>query len=187
VKAIEQPPISPSKALLRFAERIGPAGIGTLLDTPCGYGRNALALAARGWNVIAVDNDRGRLNKLVDIKAASTAETASALAGQIHVICADLSPGRWPFAPSSVEAIICVHFAMLDLLPYFTSSLRTRGHIYIETFGGHGQNYLELPKAGQLRERLLGSFELKYYKERKVGPEKFNKVSATLFAQKNFG
>ncbi|WP_363323942.1 hypothetical protein [uncultured Bradyrhizobium sp.] len=35
-----------------------------ILDAPCGFGRNALALAFRGYDVIAVDNDVARLKSL---------------------------------------------------------------------------------------------------------------------------
>jgi hypothetical protein len=40
-------PISPSKTLLRFADQIAAFGKGPVLDAPCGYGRNAIALASK--------------------------------------------------------------------------------------------------------------------------------------------
>ena len=73
---------------------------------------------------------------------------------------------------------------MIDLIPSFISSLREGGYLYIETFGGQGQNFRELPKAGQLRELLSKHVELKYYKERKVGPAEVDSVAVTLFAQR---
>jgi hypothetical protein len=45
--------------------------------------------------------------------------------GQISTLCADLTSEGWPVAPSSVWAIICVHFAMIDLIPSFLSSLQS--------------------------------------------------------------
>jgi SAM-dependent methyltransferase len=130
-------PISPSKTLLRFADQVESFGRGTVLDAPCGYGRNAVALAARGCTVVAVDNDQGRLAALEQVKSAYIAERAS--------------PG-----------------------------LRI-GKI---TFGGQGENFRVLPKAGQLRDLFSRHVEFKYYKERKVDPTEFNSVSVTLFAQK---
>ena len=123
---------------------------------------------------------------LEQVKAAYTAERASAGAntGQIFTVCPDLTTEGWPVAPSSVSAIICIHFAMIDLVPSFISSLQMGGHIYVETFGGQGQNFRELPKAGQLRELLSKHMEFRYYKERKVGPTEVDNVSVTLFAQK---
>jgi hypothetical protein len=41
---------------------------------------------------------------------------------------------------------------MTELVPCFISSLQPRGYIYIETFGGHGENFRQLPKAGQMNE-----------------------------------
>jgi len=136
--------------------------------------------------VVAFDNDRNRLVTLEEVKATYIVERASAGVniGQIFTVCADLTAEGWPVAPSSVSAIICIHFAMLELVPSFMSSLQVGGHIYGETFGGQGQNFRELPKAGQLRELLSRHVEFKYYKERKVGPTGFDSVSVTLFAQK---
>jgi hypothetical protein len=136
--------------------------------------------------VVAFDNDRKRLVALEQVKAAYIAERTSAgvSTGQIFTVCADLTAEGWPVAPSSVSAIICIHFAMIDLVPSFMSSLQVGGHIYVETFGGQGQNFRELPKAGQLRELLSRHVEFRYYKERKVGPTEFDSVSVALFAQR---
>jgi SAM-dependent methyltransferase len=179
-------PISPSKTLVKFADQIASFGKGPVVDAPCGYGRNAVALAARGCTVVAVDNDRKRLVALEQVKAAYIAERTSAgvSTGQIFTVCADLTAEGWPVATSSVSAIICIHFALVDLVPSFISSLQVGGYIYAETFGGQGQNFHDLPKAGQLRELLSRHVEFRHYKERKVGPTEFDSVSVTLFAQR---
>lgn len=179
-------PVSPSKTLVKFAAQIASLGKGPVLDAPCGSGRNAVALAAHGCAVVAIDRDRKRLGILEQLKAAYVANSASAgvSIGEICVVCADLTAEGWPLAPSSVSAIICVHFAMVDLAPKFICSLQTGGYIYIETFGGHGQNFRELPKAGQLGDLFSKHVEFIYYKERRVGPREFDSVSVTLFAQR---
>ena len=178
--------ISPSKTLVRFADQIASFGKGPVLDAPCGSGRNAIALAMRGCTVVAVDSDRRRLMALEQVKATYTTEPAraSVAMGQIFTVCADLKSELWPFAPLSFSAIVCIHFAMLDLLPCFIASLKAGGYIYLETFGGHGQNFCELPRVGQLRKRLSTHVKFKYYKERKVGPMAFDSVWAILFGQK---
>ena len=51
-------------------------------------------------------------------------------------------------------------------------------------FGGHGKNYLDLPKAGQLQGLLSKDFHLPFYRERKVGPADYDAVAVKLFAQK---
>jgi SAM-dependent methyltransferase len=179
-------PVSPSKTLVQFAKQIGSLDKGPVLDAPCGYGRNAIALAAQGCTVIAIHNDRKRLAVLDQVKEAYVAKSApiGVHSGQILTLCADLTTERWPIRRSSVSAIICVHFVMIDLIPTFISSLQEAGYLYIETFGGQGQNFLELPKAQQLKELLSKHVEFEYYKERKVGPAEVDSVAVTLLAQR---
>lgn len=178
--------MSPSKTLVKFANLIASHSMGPVLDVPSGYGRNALALAGQGCTVIAIDKDRKRLFALDQMSAAYFAEYTSVNTsfGRVYTVCADLSADGWPVAPSSVSAIICVHFRMVDLIPGFVSSLQKGGYLYVETFGGQGENFRELPKAKQLRELLARHMELTYYKERKVGPKEFDSVAVTLFAQR---
>jgi hypothetical protein len=57
------------------------------------------------------------------------------------------------------------------------------GHLFIETFGGQGQNYLELPKADEIRQALRG-YKLLFYNERSVGPISQNSVVVKVLAQK---
>lgn len=182
-------PISPSKTLVGFADQIASLHGGPVADAPCGYGRNAIALAMRGCTVVAIDNDRKRLAAIDQVKDAYVGQhTPNSIgAGKIVSVCADLTPEGWPLAPSSVSAIICVHFAMIDLIPTFLSSLQEGGYLYIETFGGQGQNFRDLPKAKQLRESLSTQVEFRYYKERKVGPADADSVVVTLFAQRRGG
>jgi hypothetical protein len=136
--------------------------------------------------MIAMDNDLGRLAALDQVKASYVAQRAGSgvSTGHISTLCADLTAKGWPFPQASVSAIICVHFAMLDLIPTFLSSIQKGGYLYVETFGGQGQNFRDLPRAEQLRELLSTHVEFKYYKERKVGPTKVDSVAVTLFAQK---
>lgn len=48
--------------------------------------------------------------------------------GKVFPLCADLTKGRLPFGPRSFSAIIC------------NDQLTDGGHLFIETFGGHGHN-----------------------------------------------
>jgi SAM-dependent methyltransferase len=179
-------PNSPSKTLVRFANQIASFDKALVVDAPCGYGRNAVALAARGCTVIAIDKNRKRLAVLDELKASSVAERTpvGVSSGQILTVCADLTADGWPIARSSVSAIICVHYVMIDLIPTLISSLQEGGYLYIETFGGQGENFRELPKAKQLSELLSRHTDFHYYKERKVGPADADSVAVTLFAQR---
>jgi SAM-dependent methyltransferase len=148
------------------------------LDAPCGFGRNALSLAAKGFNVIAVDKDLVRLNSLQQ----SISEQTNPV-GKVFPLCADLTNGRLPFGPCSFSAILCIHYPVQYILADFDEQLMDGGHLFIETFGGQGQNYLELPKADEIRQALKG-YKLLFYNERSVGPISQNSVVVKALAQK---
>lgn len=168
-RSIAQLPISPSSTLVKFAGTIAASGSGLVLDAGCGFGRNAIALAAQGCTVICVDNDLRRLRMLDSVKAEYLAANAagSKRVGEVITVCADLRSDRWLFTPGSFSAVVCVHFVKMELLPYFSLSLWAGGYLYIETFGGQGGNYVDLPKAGQVRG-VLGDYEFIHYVEKRV-------------------
>jgi hypothetical protein len=105
-------------------------------------------------------------------------------AGRLYPVLADLGPSRWPFRENCFAGIICVHFLNVTLFEAFHSSLVAGGCLYIETFGGYGGNYLDLPKAGQLRDLLSNGFDVALYREKKVGPAGYDAVTVRLFARK---
>jgi SAM-dependent methyltransferase len=154
------PPSAPSKTLIRFLDRITSSYGAPILDAPCGFGRNALPLADKGFTVIAVDKNLVRLNSLQK----SISEKASPV-GKVFPLCADLTKGRLPFGPRSFSAILCIHYPIQNILADFDDQLTDGGHLFIETFGGHGHNYLELPKADEIRQVLKG-YKLLFYNER---------------------
>lgn len=157
-----------------------------VLDAGCGNGRNAIALAARGMPVVCADLDWKRLEVLARFGPAHTASlsTPRCDAGQLYTVCARLAPSHWPFGETCFAGIVCVHFLDVGLFDAFRSSLVEGGYLYIETFGGHGGNYLALPKAGLLRNLLSLDFEVLFYRERKVGPAGYDAVAVKLFARK---
>jgi len=148
------------------------------LDAPCGFGRNAFPLADKGFDVIAVDKDLRRLESLQ--KAQS--EKADAV-GKVLPLCADLTSGRLPFGSCSFSAILCIHYPVQNIIADLDDRLMAGGHLFIETFGGHGQNYLDLPKANEIRQALQG-YKLIFYEERSVGPIAENSVVVKALAQK---
>jgi len=98
-------------------------------------------------------------------------------------VCADLSTDRLPFAKSSFSAVICVHYPVQTIISDLDAAVQKGGHFYIETFGGQGQNYLELPKAGEIRDALAG-YDFHFYKERPVGPRSQNSVAVRALGRK---
>ena len=149
-----------------------------ILDAPCGFGRNALALASLGYDVIAVDNDFARL-KSVNTSAASQ----SSGSGRVVTLGADLVADRLPFRKSSFSAILCIHYPVQKIIADLCAALKEGGWLYIETFGGHGQNYLELPKPGEIPQALQG-FEQIICRERPVGPASQRAVVVQALARK---
>jgi SAM-dependent methyltransferase len=171
--------LKPSTMMLRLFDGITFSDNATVLDAPCGFGQNAIALAAQGLSVVSADKDCGRLDSL----KRSVAELISSSYPRVLPVCVDLSDNRWPFVESSFSAVVCVHYPAHEIIENLKSSVREGGYIYIETFGGQGGNYLQLPKAGELRAALTG-YDLHFYKERSVGRTTSNSVVVVALAQK---
>ena len=166
------PLASPSRLLLRFAQSFSRQG--PVLDAGSGAGRNAIALTKLGYTVVCADRDYQRLGGLVP----------STRSDGLIPICIDLQPATWPFRANCFSAVLCVHYLDAALFPYFHSSLIPGGFLFVETVGGQGQNYLELPMAGSLRDRLSRSFSFDLYEERSVGPAATNRCAVKLLAKK---
>jgi hypothetical protein len=96
----------------------------------------------------------------------------------------DLFTDPWPFGVSRAGGIVNVHFLLPSLFPSFESSITPGGYLLLETVPGCGGNYLQLPKAGELRAALERSFDLEFYKERKVGPVSFDAVTVQLLGRR---
>ena len=177
--------LSPSSTLLKFTnELVRPDGA-LVLDIACGFGRNAIVMAAHGCDVICVDRDFKRLQHLESRKAALLERSpVRNNAGLITTICADMNEVSWPFVSDAFDTIICVHFICLTLIPCLLHSLKHGGHIYMETFGGQGENYLVLPRSGETKTALGNHVEIIYYKERAASRMHNESVSVKALARK---
>jgi SAM-dependent methyltransferase len=176
--------LSPSSTLLKFVGEIAYPGAAAL-DLACGFGRNAILLAAYGCDVICADRDLTRLRHLDTTKAALLEQAPHDVAsGHITTVCADLTADRWPFAASSFDAIVIVHFVQLELFPFLIRTLRVGGHLYFETFGGQGQNHLDLPRPGGVKSALGVNFVLRYYEERAASRHHMQAVTVKALARK---
>ena len=167
---------TPSPLVRRFGSKIVNASIDKpILDAACGSGRNAIFLATLGGSIICVDRD---LTKLQGRKLSLP------VSRRLILYQLDFVKDTWPFEPCTVGGIVNVHFFLAELFPFFEDSLSPGGYLLFETVPGHGGNFLELPKAGQLKTLLGKAFDIEYYKEAKVGPPDYDAVTVRLLAKR---
>lgn len=97
---------------------------GDVLDIAMGSGRNALFLAARGYEVTGID--------ISPVAAERCREQAARLGLHISVICADLTSYRLPEA--AFDVILNFYYLQRDLCPRIEKMLRPGGLLVFETF-----------------------------------------------------
>lgn len=95
---------SPTPLLAKTAEKLPP---GRALDLACGVGRNALWLAANGWDVTAVDGSSAAIALL--------REQASAQSLTMEAQVADLQSGEYRIAPAFWDLIVIAYYLQRDL------------------------------------------------------------------------
>jgi hypothetical protein len=142
-------------------------------------------LAAHGCDVLCVDRDIDRLRHLEMTKdALLRTSPVRRCVGRVATLCANVSTAKWPFSPTSFDLIIVVHLPFTNLLPALYFSLRTGGHLFLETFGGHGGNYVDLPAMGEIRAALKGNYDIIYYSEKPASRRHSESVSLKAVARK---
>jgi SAM-dependent methyltransferase len=164
----------------RFLHRNAPvldAGL-PVLDAPCGFGRNSLLLVRQGYEVIGADIDCERIDFL-----RRRAESDPLAKKHLNLVGCDLNAQSLPFQKEIFGTLIIVHFVPRHWKNYL-DLLRAGGCLVFETMGGQGENYLQLPLKGQMREVLEPSFTILNYRERPVGPPEKNAVTVRLVARK---
>ena len=109
--------------ILRDAERWLPRG-GWALDLACGGGRNAVWLAERGFQVLAVDLSVEGLRR--------TRERAAAGGLPVWPVLADA--GRVQVRPGSMAVAVNTRFLLRSALPLLRSALAPGGILVFETF-----------------------------------------------------
>jgi SAM-dependent methyltransferase len=171
-----------SSLVRRFGSKVASASHGKpILDVACGSGRNAFFLSSLGSTVICMDRDITRLREYL-AQNASTRFIEGADRLVPHQI--DLEKTHWPFDCGSAGGIINVHFTLPGLFPFFASSLIPHGYLLLETVSGHGENFKELPKEGELKTALEADFEFEMYREKSVGPIERKAVTVKLLARR---
>ena len=172
----------PSAALRRWSQTITDGCNGPILDLACGGGRNSLLLASLGSTVVGVDINFEKL-RLLRSQAEAGANDAKA-AGKLLLLCSELADSAWPFRDSIFAAVIVVHFLAPALIERINKVLKPSGYLILETIGGHGENYRQLPGRGVLSAQLKTGFDVIEYEERGVGPPDADAVAVKLLARK---
>ncbi len=136
---------TPSKLLVQVADLLPP---GRALDLACGPGRNALYLAALGWQVTAVDASPVAL-------AALRAANAS-----LDIRLADLEKHEFRIEPAAFDLICDFYYLQRDLFPEIREGVRPGGMFAgaIRLTGSFALN------PGDLRSELAG-WKILYYSE----------------------
>ncbi len=173
---------TPSKLLTNFAEKIAVNSGDIVIDVACGYGRNAMYLASLGVPVVCIDINNDALDHIKSSIQLSSEQPKGY--GQLTVLKLDLINDPWPFKDESIGTIVNIHFFHPNLIEKFARSLRIGGYLLIETIDGHGGNYLQLPPQRFIKTKLNNLFDIKYLKEKKVGPSQSDASTVKLFAIK---
>lgn len=153
---------------------------GPILDAPCGYGRHALSLQELGCQITCADIDYLALEQL----ACFNKRFAQAGQKQIELFMVDLVNDGWPFKEAQFRGAINVHFYEGELISKMAYSLAANGLFYIETIANRKGNFLQLPKAGEVRNLLGDTFEFLLLKETRAGPPTSDKVTVRMLARK---
>jgi len=130
---------------------------GTALDVACGRGRNAIWLAQRGLETLAIDRDAAALEDL--------RRTADALGLSLKTEAIDLEGGDRRLPTAGADVVVVVHYLHRLLFPGLIEALRPGGVLVYETFTqaqaarGKPTNPAFLLSPGELRT-LVAPLEL---------------------------
>ena len=130
---------------------------GEALDVASGRGRNALWLAARGLDTLALDRDPAAIEFIQ--------EEARRRGVAIRADVIDLEGEHTPLPQAAFDVIVVVHYLHRPLFPELKAALRPAGLLVYETFTrsqaerGHPRNPDFLLEPGELRE-LVQPFEI---------------------------
>jgi tellurite methyltransferase len=137
-------------------------GAGVALDVAAGRGRHTVALARRGFNVIAADYSATAIRTLAD------AVNEARLGKRVWPVVADMT--KFALKPRCVDVIVNINFLLRPLIELFKRALKPEGYLLFESFLidqaalGHPANPDFLLGHYELRA-LLADFQLLVYRE----------------------
>jgi SAM-dependent methyltransferase len=148
----ELSPGAPSAWVVEQTRRLLPGAL--VLDLAAGRGRHALALAACGYRVVAIDVVERAVAAMVAGARTVGARTVGARA-PLGVV-ADV--GALPVRAGAADAVLCVNFLDRALFSAFAELLRPGGWLIVETFT---ERQRELGRGPRSAAHLLASGELR--------------------------
>jgi 2-polyprenyl-3-methyl-5-hydroxy-6-metoxy-1,4-benzoquinol methylase len=156
--------MAPASWLIDNADLL-PRG-GRVLDVACGRGRHALWLAARGFDVHAVDRNPDAVAEVI--------AEANRLRLTLHADVVDLETEPPPSLGSQeYDVVIGFNYLHRPLMPALREAVKPGGRIFYETFTtrqaerGHPRNPAFLLRDGELEE-LMASFTVLRLREGEI-------------------
>src|SRR3546814_2898978 len=98
----------------------------------------------------------------------------------LHTRCSLVTGVQTCALPISFDLVLVIHYYSEGVIRWAQEILKPGGSLILETFGGHGQNWLALPTPGRVSDLLTGGFNIVSLTERKVGPLKQSSVVKVL-------
>jgi SAM-dependent methyltransferase len=152
------------------------------LDLACGAGRNAIFLAAQGWNVTAVDSSNEGL-KLAGQRALDRGV-------EIDFILADLEKREFRIEPDDYSLICDCFYLQRDLFPSIREGISPGGifvaeiHLEDKSPNLKPMNPAFLLRRGELLSEFTG-WKIEHYDEAGAdGPEQNRRKTARLIARR---
>lgn len=152
---------SPSPSVVELLPRLGvTARPRRALDVGCGSGRDAAYLAAHGWDVLAVDRDRGLVEKAEALGArrwdglgASTDVCPGAVVGAVRTLGADLRADACWLRENAADLLVVVRFLRRGVLELLPQAVVDGGWVIVEHFLTGCENLGGPVKRSQMLER----------------------------------
>jgi SAM-dependent methyltransferase len=165
---------TPAPLVVEFTRGLTP---GIALDLASGPGRNSLYLAARGWQVTAVDGS----SIAIDLLRRSNPSIDAHLAD----LEADFAIDEFIMAPETYDLILCCYYFQRSLIPRIKSALRPGGLLIMIVHVTSTDEPRETPRRacpGELRA-LFSDWTVLHYREGEPGESCHRHAVAELVAK----
>jgi SAM-dependent methyltransferase len=163
--------------VIKSLQRISLIKDARVLDLPCGFGRHAIWLAKKGYQVVAADLDHDRLDAL-----RTHLRSQPPLDISLESIDAEK---RWPFAAKSFDLVVIVDYVGKRTITEAKRVLRKRGYLLYQSFGAHGLNWRSLPKLAFTQRALSNWADVQFLRQRATGPDEDREVIRFVAQKRN--